>query len=425
LELDGFVPDLCNYGTSALTLTVALNGEQHEFQVAAGAFQREITVESLPVGGQVLLKLEVSHTIQPGELDQRVLGMIWNRIALKSSPLREGLHMSPSRFRRESAPILYPMDWSGSLATYHQNPGARRILMVCAYLPCLGVHSGGNTMYNLIRILARYHRLTVLSFYEKESEWQYVPQLAAYCERLELVYRGQSFEKRDVFGLAPPEILHEFYHRRMQRLVDDHLRTGEFDILQGEYLQCAHFAGSRRSTPAVLTNHELLSLSYQNRFKKTSWASRAKLKTMASWMRMFNYEERMLRLFDGVVVLTRPEREFISQYVPGVKAYNHPTGVDCDFFTPGSDEIEPGTVLFVGNFRHFPNVGGMLWFLEYVWPKVCCTYPGARLHIVGGNPPKAISYAHGHNGVVVTGWVEDVRPYFRRSAVFVAPVFEG
>src|SRR5262249_55113984 len=179
------------------------------------------------------------------------------------------------------------------------------------------------------------------------------------------------------------------------------------------------------STPAVLTNHELLSLSYQNRFKKTSWASRAKLKTMASWMRMFNYEERMLRLFDGVVVLTRPEREFISQYVPGVKAYNHPTGVDCDFFTPGSDEIEPGTVLFVGNFRHFPNVGGMLWFLEYVWPKVCCTYPGARLHIVGGNPPKAISYAHGHNGVVVTGWVEDVRPYFRRSAVFVAPVFEG
>jgi GT2 family glycosyltransferase/glycosyltransferase involved in cell wall biosynthesis/SAM-dependent methyltransferase len=305
-------------------------------------------------------------------------------------------------------------------------PGQRRILMVCAYMPCLGVHSGGNTMFNLIRTLSKRHRLTVLSFYEKESENEFVPTLSRYCERLELVYRGQSLDAPNVLGLKPREIVYEFYNQRMQRLVAQHLQKGLFDVLQCEFLQTGHFANVDPNIPAVLTNHELLSLSYLNSLKNIPWTSPLrKSKAMVAWMRMLNYEEKLSRRFAAVVVLTRPEREFLSRYAPTVKVYDHPTGVDCVFFSPTEDPPEQGSVLFVGNFRHAPNVGGMMWFLQKVWPGVRFSYPGAKLHIVGGNPPPSIQEAHGREGITVTGWVEDVRPYLQKASVFVAPVFEG
>jgi GT2 family glycosyltransferase/SAM-dependent methyltransferase len=305
-------------------------------------------------------------------------------------------------------------------------PGQRRILMVCAYMPCLGIHSGGNTMFNLIRTLSKRHRLTVLSFYEKESEREFVPMLSHHCERLELVYRGQSLDAPNALGLKPPEIVYEFYNKRMHRLVAEYLQTGLFDVLQCEFLQTGHFACIDPNVPAVLTNHELLSLSYLNSLKNVPWASLLrKTRAMVAWMRMLNYEEKLSRRFAAVVVLTRPEREFLSRYAPSVKVYDHPTGVDCVFYSPTEDLPEERSVLFVGNFRHAPNVGGMMWFLQRVWPGIRACCPGARLYVVGGNPPASIQKAHGRDEVTVTGWVEDVRPYLQNAAVFVAPVFEG
>lgn len=305
-------------------------------------------------------------------------------------------------------------------------PGQRRILMVCAYMPCLGVHSGGNTMFNLIRTLSKRHRLTVLSFYEQESEREFIPMLSRHCERLELVCRGQSLDASNPLKLKPPEIVYEFYSKRMHRLVAQYLQTGLFDVLQCEFLQTGHFARVDPNIPAVLTNHELLSLSYLNSLKNIPWPSPLlKTRAMVAWMRMVNYEEKLLRRFAAVVVLTEPEREFLSRYAPTVKVYDHPTGVDSVFFSPTEDPPEEGSVVFVGNFRHAPNVGGMMWFLEKVWPGIRASHPSARLQIVGGNPPFEIQKPHGRDGITVTGWVEDTRPYLQSASVFVAPVFEG
>jgi glycosyltransferase involved in cell wall biosynthesis len=211
----------------------------------------------------------------------------------------------------------------------------------------------------------------------------------------------------------------------MWRLVAEYLQTGLFDLIQCEFVQTGHFANVDPTIPAVLTNHELLSLAYLNSFKNAHWVSRRKISALVSWMRMVNYEEKLLRRFAAVVVLTRPEREFLARYAPKVKVFDHPTGVDCDFFFPAEDPAAKSSVLFVGNFRHAPNVGGMIWFLDKVWPKIRASCRDAQLYIVGGNPPPSIREAHGRDGITVTGWVEDVRPYLQNAIVFVAPIFEG
>jgi len=118
-------------------------------------------------------------------------------------------------------------------------------------------------------------------------------------------------------------------------------------------------------------------------------------------------------------------RDSLRQYVPGAQVYQHPMGVDCEFFQPNSAAAGKATAIFVGNFRHAPNLHGAMWFLREVWPRIRARYPEAHLYLVGGSPPAELEGLDGFEGVNVTGFVDDVRPYLQGAAVFVAPLFEG
>jgi GT2 family glycosyltransferase/glycosyltransferase involved in cell wall biosynthesis/SAM-dependent methyltransferase len=416
LLVQGYVPSLSSYEGSGVSLNVRCCGQQKHFTMKEGGFEYRWLVRDLPARLPVEVELWVNRTLSLGT-DQRKLGIALHSVGLVKHPgKRERPHCSISI--------------NGARFEEQPNSQQKRVLMVCAYLPCLGTHGGGNMMFNLIRHLSKSHRLTVLSFYEEESELSNVPQLAKYCERLEVLYRGQSFHTSNLFGLKPPEIVREFYHEGMERLVKSYLATQHFDLMQCEYLQTAHFANVEPFIPAVLTNHEVLSLSRINQSGHLSWTARAKLKALVSAMRMLNYEEKILRRFSAVVVLTEAEADFLARYAPSVPLQCHPMGVDCDFFSPGAessgaDNNDPKSVVFVGSFRHSPNATGALWLLEQVWPLVVERYPSAQLYLVGNNPTPAMLKRHGKNNVTVTGWVDDVRPYLERASAVVAPVFEG
>jgi polysaccharide biosynthesis protein PslH len=400
---------------SSVVLTVKCQGKRKRFRLREGAFKQRWTVTDLTPGLPVAVDLSIRPTVI-SPMDGRTLGMIVHHVGL-----------SMRAFARDAGQleVLHPISIKNPSPPGPEVAGQRKVLMVCAYLPCLGVHSGGNTMFNLIRTLSKRHRLTILSFYERESDLEHIPSLTPHCERLEVIYRGRTLDVPNLFGLKPPEIAYDFYHKGMHHLVENYLRTHEFDLMQCEFLQTAHYANIDPSIPAVLTIHELLSLAYCNRNRNLRWVSAQKFHTLVSWMRMLNYEEKILRRFSGIVVLTRSEREYLARHVPQSPVYDHPTGVDCDFFRSRGQEPEAGTLVFVGNFRHSPNLIGIQWFLKQAWPKIRMRYPSAHLYIVGANPPAVLQEFHGLNGVTVTGWVDDVRPFLQQAAVFIAPIFDG
>jgi glycosyltransferase involved in cell wall biosynthesis len=82
-------------------------------------------------------------------------------------------------------------------------------------------------------------------------------------------------------------------------------------------------------------------------------------------------------------------------------------------------------VVFMGNFRHSPNVSAALWLLRDIWPRIRREVPDAQLYIVGGYPDVRMKEFDRTNHVTMTGWVDDVRPYLAKATLVLAPVFEG
>ncbi|MBK7034634.1 MAG: glycosyltransferase [Ignavibacteria bacterium] len=76
---------------------------------------------------------------------------------------------------------------------------------------------------------------------------------------------------------------------------------------------------------------------------------------------------------------------------------------------------------FTGAMDYLPNVDAATWFASDVLPGLLQRWPAARFYIVGRNPAAAV-LALASDRIVVTGTVDDVRPYLQHAATVVAPL---
>jgi glycosyltransferase involved in cell wall biosynthesis len=104
-----------------------------------------------------------------------------------------------------------------------------------------------------------------------------------------------------------------------------------------------------------------------------------------------------------------------------------PNGVDCDLFQPSPVPPEPGRLLFIGSFRHLPNLLALEFFLKEVWPRLG---PGFRLHVIAGAHPEyyldyhrnRVSVDLSQPGIELEGFVADVRRAYERAELVLAPL---
>jgi glycosyltransferase involved in cell wall biosynthesis len=83
-------------------------------------------------------------------------------------------------------------------------------------------------------------------------------------------------------------------------------------------------------------------------------------------------------------------------------------------------------MLFVGNFRHSPNVGGLLWFVTEVLPRVTADNPQAVLVVVGADAPTSmLTRLNRCANVKFLGYVVDIHELLGRYSTFVCPILSG
>jgi len=104
-------------------------------------------------------------------------------------------------------------------------------------------------------------------------------------------------------------------------------------------------------------------------------------------------------------------------------------GIDTSRYAYRHDGREPFTILFLGSFRHTPNLEALTWFVEHVLPLVLAEEPRARVIVVGSEPPPRSFFRHGflkyEGALELVGFVEDVRDALARYSLFVCPILSG
>jgi len=300
---------------------------------------------------------------------------------------------------------------------------SKNILFICPYIPCAGVHAGAGRMYTMIKLLAQRHRVSVVTFIDKESEIQYVPELEKYCQEAIVIHRKPPYRRRSPL-LLEPFVVSEFNSSRMEAEIHRLLSERDFDIVQAEYTQMAQYVPHTARSCTLLTEHEVAFATHRRAFASLpfSWQ---KFKALMGWLMMIDYELKACRRFDKIVALTDADRRELLAFEPALDIEVVPMAIDCSRFVPQSVPEEPNSLVFIGYFRHSPNVHGITRFCREILPLIRQDIPETKLFIVGSSPPDEIVRLGKMDNVIVTGWVEDIKPYIARSSVYVAPLWLG
>jgi O-antigen biosynthesis protein len=298
------------------------------------------------------------------------------------------------------------------------------VLFVSPYPICPPVHGGGVFMYQTVRELAKHTRLHLIVLLDHERERAAHAELDHWCASTHYIVRMTGRAK--ALGAMEPHAVREFSNRDLAWRIHQTLYQQRIDVLQLEYTVLGQYAGQFRQIPSMLFEHDVY---FQSIARRLPYMQGTVERAQARWeyLRALRYELRMLPTLDRVQVCTRDNAAYLQSFLPQLKGRlddGYRAGIDTSQYAFSPQGREPFTLLFLGSFRHLPNVEALDWFLQEVFPKVRAAEARARLVVVGSDPPPRHSLRDAE-AIEMRGFVEDVQEPLRRYAVFVCPILAG
>jgi glycosyltransferase involved in cell wall biosynthesis len=136
-------------------------------------------------------------------------------------------------------------------------------------------------------------------------------------------------------------------------------------------------------------------------------------------------ERRACEAADLVVAVSEDDRRRLQALAPRSRCVAIPTGVDTTYFKPSTAPEIPNRLVFTGSMDWFPNEDAIGHFIDAILPRIRTEMPDVTLSVVGRNPSAALRARAEGAGVVVTGTVDDVRPYVDEAALYIVPLRAG
>lgn len=136
------------------------------------------------------------------------------------------------------------------------------------------------------------------------------------------------------------------------------------------------------------------------------------------------FERRFYGTSEHCLVVSETDASWFHRICPATPISVIHNGVDEKFFKPLGGPQLPLNIVFEGTLAFGPNHDGIIYFYNTILPLIQSSLPETTLTIVGKDPPSDV-FDLSSDTIEVTGYVEDIRPYLDRAALFVCPLRKG
>lgn len=298
------------------------------------------------------------------------------------------------------------------------------VLVLCHRIPYPANKGDKIRNYHLITELGKYANVVLGCFIDDDFDNQYTSQLAAFVQRcvaLPLSKRRRCFNavKALLRGTSVTEAYYE--HPAMHQWVAQQLAHVDHVLVTSSAM--ARYIPETFLKTKIIDFVDYDSAKWAFYAQSHRWPMRWLYQREATLLA--RYEQQLVHVFDKSYFVSRSEasqfcQRLAVQQQSRVSAFNN--GVDTDHYDPAlfsqAQRMEPGCVVFTGEMNYPPNVDAVCWFVRDVLALIKSS---VRFYIVGRNPTAEV-LALSNEHVIVTGRVDDVRPYLARAQLVVAPM---
>jgi sugar transferase (PEP-CTERM/EpsH1 system associated) len=298
--------------------------------------------------------------------------------------------------------------------------------------------------FNVITSLtARGHDVHVLAFAENEKELSQQAKLAEFCASAQLI----SFNKltgKIRAGLALPGSrslsLGYFDSRDMHRAVAESVARHGIEAFVVYSSTMCQFVPAQFRSRTVVDMADVDSEKWMDYAKQASFPMSFIYSTEGRRLRKYEYE--IIRTFAHTSLHTLREiavLDELDEFTRRTRLHPITNGVNLEKFHPEAfpafaPEALPENerhlltdpnaprIVFTGAMDYFPNAEAVCYFADEIFPTIQQRIPNAQFLIVGSDPHPSVIKLTERPGIIVTGFVNDVRPYLTAAKVCVIPL---
>ncbi len=280
----------------------------------------------------------------------------------------------------------------------------RNILFITAQFPNPH-HGGGNRVLNFIKILSKNNNIYLSTCFNPDEDQEALQTLFPYCCSIQKIPYWK-------FGENQFEIL-------------EWLNGSTMDIVHYEWPRSLENYDPAYGRCQIFTYMEAVSLRLLMDMEHLKPLSEFWLDKFVELIHILHLElADTSRLNARIAVTTKDGRFFQGMYpYQEYAVLNH--GITFDEFSLPEVEPEPHTLVFVGNYLHYPNAEALEFFFNEIWENIRKEIPDLHIYVVGANPTENLLRRSDGKHIVITGTVADVRPYIQKASVCIAPLISG
>jgi sugar transferase (PEP-CTERM/EpsH1 system associated) len=276
--------------------------------------------------------------------------------------------------------------------------------------------------YNQIKQLSKNHEIHLCALSDIAVEEKYSTALDPYCKSVTIINikkPGIAANILKAFVKGKPLQAGYFYSNKAQKIIDGLIDDIKPDHIFCQLIRVAEYV-KNKNIPKTIDYQDVFSKGVERRSHTASFYLKPVLKS--EYKRLLKYENEVFDLFDNKTIISIPDRDLIP-HPDKEKIEVVINGVDTDFFKPMKSEKEYDLV-FTGNMGYPPNVNASLYLANEILPVVRRQNPDITLILAGASPHPDVKALESNN-IRVTGWVEDIREYYAKARIFIAPMQIG
>ncbi len=304
-----------------------------------------------------------------------------------------------------------------------------KILFLSPTVPYPLTDGGRIRVFNLLKQIALNNDITLLALETQTSDTSSVTHIEQLGIKVHLVQNSATLPRLSLRTLISACINRQpitvarynvpAYRQKLKEL----LISGTYDLVHYEMFHTAQFY-NQTDLPSVLSQQNVDSAIWH----RLTGETKNIFYKCAYWtqQRAFQRYERVLSpQFDAVTCTSDIDAKVFQQFCADDVVKVIPNGVDVSHYQPDFESEAPAHLIYIGSMDWYPNEDAVSFFADEVLPQVQKNVPDVKFSIVGGNPSTQVQQLANREGVVVTGRVPEIKPYFAEATVFVVPLRIG
>jgi sugar transferase (PEP-CTERM/EpsH1 system associated) len=297
----------------------------------------------------------------------------------------------------------------------------KRILFISHRIPYPPDKGDKIRSFNEIKYLSQNNVVDIVTFIDNLRDYKYVKYLKQYCDELHIYpIRRVFFLMKAAISFLFGKTLSEGYYfsRKIEKKVRELLSSNNYKFAFCYSSQIAQYMIDK-NIPKIIDFCDVDSLKWTQYSQRRGFPFNFMFK-IEGW-RLSKKEKDIYNSFNFSLFSTNTELRIFN---PPSKNHFYvlPNGVDYEYFKPQMTK-KVNRLVFFGTMDYFANVDAVLWFSDKVFPLILEKNPEIEFYIVGRNPDyRLVDLANRNKNIVVTGYVEDIRPYVTPSKLAVFPL---